>query len=25
VVQLLNVEAPNSFEVSKAEVVLKAL
>ena len=25
VVQLLNVEAPNSFEVSKAEVVIKAL
>ena len=25
VVKLLNVEAPNSFEVSKAEVVLKAL
>lgn len=25
VVQLLNVEAPNSFEVSKAEVVLQAL
>ena len=25
VVKLLNVEAPNSFEVSKAEVVIKAL